>query len=1096
MTRFRFLRILTATMYVFVFYAQSSTFTSASDGNQMVRQSLNAETDLIKLSPTNADGISVNRFNEFIVSTKKLKLFHNSIDNPDNPPAKVIIIEANDIQLTYDIELVGEPADILFINSNTGVSSQILCNSCAFHNFGRITLASGDIEQSFEDNIAQVGVISTIKNGIVTVNGLNAKGAQSLEIIAETVQATGTIDLNLRANKNNFGGYEISSSGSYIVGSGGVNIYLGTQSIKYEELTVIASAITDKKNDKALLNSKINAANISVISSRSVELGASAVLSTKSDVIASSVHNANFITPIEGIFIQTNRDGFANIELKGRIESDNLVQLVSLGSLLSTNLVTSDAILLVAQNKVENTGSFEAKKIEVDAKSIQNRGTINGLVTLFQAENTIYNHFGGEISGKEITLISLTGSVINGSRTDKLHAPEQLPALSLSATLSELNEYGIYYQVKDEIGNLQTNASANINGDTVKISAKRVENINPYYRKKAETENWDTGVDMNVAISRQVAINAETEMQIRAEEYVLNSSAIIGVNQQGKLVVNTPKYFNQRYALAASLGVFSKLIYNDIADGTGADTVNQGSLDAGIETNLTIYSPPSITYSFGKLLVSNLSETPLDDSAFVNQFSFLEVIGQAHFRDTDLHSVGLFMAARESVGFEPVKCALYGCSAAEYKSRIELETLTSFANNVYGLDSTLKVATINQLDTSAKGIVINDFVAEKIDFFASDKLSENIPDAEIYSYRSHSFVNDWGVNFNGNREELTITVWSCIEIAFRNRNGKERRCTTEDHIYSVATLLGGAASENNVNGAPYTPNEVISAAKEYLATLSTTGSMYLTDGSNVSGTYNKVFETWSNPNGDLSKIVIHYIKKFEPINRNSLSWEQDYYIYHQQEQMQLTVNADDLLSIEAPSTPTNIRLVSADPSSGQIKIAWNSVSDDNVYYKVNYADVGSTLEYSKQFTAPGVYNNSYRVAACNSVKCGEQSSSLQVKLVVPPGEEVLEQCREPFYSRITGSLKKQNVDTDGYLCDIREVNSVKVLTTVYWSQQQLGPGSPLYDACSQVRNYNLDLVVEAILAETALPSAQTQSNPQTGSECSSFLSGFAELEFN
>ncbi|PCK08036.1 MAG: hypothetical protein COA42_11365, partial [Alteromonadaceae bacterium] len=618
--------------------------------------------DMLSVEAPNAYGISVNHFNEFRVEGNKLRIFHNKLGTDQYSPAKLIVISANTLSLYDEIELVGESADLLLVTPNSSVNSSVVCHSCKFRNFARVTLAAANNTNYLSSTMTSVGTLSTFSGGSLDINHLDASGALSLELLAENITTQGTITTNLKAIQSSDGSYVVSENGDLVAGSGGINIYTGSTALDYEKLKSSNHA-TNTDTTQAELSGEFLSAAISLISAKPLRINSSAILSTKSDMLVSSSHQGNFIAAVEGIFIQTHTENHADLTINGQLLSDNKIQISSLDKLFINGTLNANAVFLADRDGTLNTGEIKAETLESGSGYFINEGSLNAQQLLIEAEGTIYNQFGGRIVGDQVTLISTDSSVINGSRSNKAYRPSNLTGLALNSYLPASHIYGIHQDVSTESGSVRSDLSARISANTIKISAKRFENINPYHLTKPETETWLGGIPLNVNTSRRVSVIAEQNLQIQATEYVLNTSAVLGQNQAGQFIINTPTLMNQRYRVEAVLAEFGRTTFSDISDGLGIQNIS-ALVDTGLVSNvsevnvgayLSAYSPPAVMYSFGDFMFSDGIENNTTDASFINQFSFLEVLGDAHFHGTDFHSIGLIMAIRPASGFEPVR---------------------------------------------------------------------------------------------------------------------------------------------------------------------------------------------------------------------------------------------------------------------------------------------------------------------------------------------------------------------------------------------------------------------------------------------------------
>ncbi|MCY4044209.1 MAG: hypothetical protein OXE99_03930, partial [Cellvibrionales bacterium] len=158
-----------------------SAFTSASSLviNDSVEQTLQPkELTFIdgtddpgwKLSPStpNSSGISVNRFDRFDLD-QDLNIFNL----PSQNPAKTIIIKSDQIKINGTVEVIGVPANIVFLT--TEYIGGISCDSCSFNNISRLSflLASGEeIKEIDTKDISKLGILNSKASGLLRLGSL------------------------------------------------------------------------------------------------------------------------------------------------------------------------------------------------------------------------------------------------------------------------------------------------------------------------------------------------------------------------------------------------------------------------------------------------------------------------------------------------------------------------------------------------------------------------------------------------------------------------------------------------------------------------------------------------------------------------------------------------------------------------------------------------------------------------------------------------------------------------------------------------------------------------------------------------------------
>lgn len=837
----------------------ASTFAIAGTGSSIkILKDADTDADYMEVNPANSSGISVNQFSDFIVSGKNLRLLHGGYQGANYNPAKLIVIAASRISIAAQVELIGQGADILFIDTNSSVSPVISCTSCGFANFGRVTLAAATSATAVSSGMSSLGKLTTFSGGSVQINSMNAAGIQSLELIAEKVTTAGEVNTHLRGDPDPNGGFKISPSGNKIIASAGINLYAGSTAVIYETLEVTNNS-GSAYSGVCELGGTLKAAMINVVATCPLKLNSGAVFSTLSDIIATTEYRGQLTGIQEGIYLQTNKAG-AGITLEGKLLTDNVVQLVAVGGISLSQEIKAYSTSLFAKGgiSINSSGLIASDIVGIGAEWFSNQGSIQSETLEVETAYTIYNHFGGKMRSRSIKLVSESGAVVNGSRTNKANMPVNLPPLALSSQLVETNKYGVYQQVSGETGTVKTNLSATIAANSIQIKAKRFENINPYGLVKPDNVSWESGVDLNVASSRRVYLLAETKLQIDAPEYVLNSSAIMGLNQTGSLDVNTRLLMNQRYRVEAQLGVLSRISYSSAGGVPSSNATNV----AVIQTYLTAYSSPGILFSFGELMFSDGEQNNPVASEFVNQFSFLEVLADANFHETTFQSIGLMMATRAASGYQPIRCAAYGCSAATYKSLIEFETLTSFSGRVRGISSELIVKTVNQLDDASKQIVIDRFVEERKAAVTYTSTHIN-PTGVSGDVTNHHYVSKVEIAPNANGQDyLHITLSRCMKIEYYH-GGTTNNCAINLESYSVANLLSLEAGNNLLNGLPWTANQVETKGRAYISAQSRSGSLAVSGVGSLSGQYVRQYTGFS-ISADNQYIVLNYVERFVP----------------------------------------------------------------------------------------------------------------------------------------------------------------------------------------------------------------------------------------
>ncbi|MFB2659820.1 two-partner secretion domain-containing protein [Shewanella mangrovisoli] len=745
-----------------------------------------------------AGGISYNEFSMFSISSKKLVIFNSFTDSV--APANTIIIKSKNISIANEIEIIGAPANIILLSP-----SVLTCAGCSFNNAGRVTFASASIDsKQLVHSSGVVGKLSAIGSGRIQVSNLISPGVQSLEFIADNISVVGTVDINMRADVHPEGGYVIHPNGGKVVGSGGINFYPGKMVIDYENLRIDSADVVP---ENFLLSAKVRAASIAIISPKNIKIAPTADLSTISDVISTSTLNEQFYAPIEGIFVQSvgkksSQNSLSNIVAEGKLSSDNKVLIKSINRLDLNASVVSDNLSLISGEDSYIAGYVQSTLTEVAARNIFNSGRLSSKIIRAEAEGNIFNSYGGDIKAGEVVLKSNNGNVINGSRSDKRVFSREVKFLPIIPDITSL-KLGVFYDV-NESGVLATDLSANISANNIFIQAKAFENINPYSIVKSSSDDWTAGISIKNKLSNQVSVRAENKIEIKASNYVLNSSGIIGVNQTGKFIINSPKLSNERYRMQ-----MENYVYNQMT--MSGDKGRQfDSAGVGTVAKIIAYSPPARIYSFGEFLFSDGSANDSERESFVNELSYFEIFNDAHFHQTEIKTIGLEISENyDYTNLHGIRdCLMFRtCDGDNVTTLAEAETLFSVNGSIYGVDkdvasqADLVVANIN-VRKSKEIEAINKYLAP---FFYKNNDYE-------YGTVKHSEVQ--GDILSGVRTQCKMEVFKGWGV-----NRQYSNCKNNNFQVSINWLLSEEAKDRELGATGYTPSQLEAASKAYVASL-------------------------------------------------------------------------------------------------------------------------------------------------------------------------------------------------------------------------------------------------------------------------------------
>ncbi|MDK2593797.1 hypothetical protein [Pseudoalteromonas obscura] len=767
---------------IFFFTLSAASGIAASASNYIYNQSPifsvhkkpEASSDFLVVDSTAA--ITTLNFNKFATISKPLL-----IKIPNDSSTETLVINATEIDIQNTVSVMGKPIDLVFISQGGTVS----CSNCSFDNAGRVSFINGTLSG---------GIVRTQPSGRVTISTLTAPGLQSLEVMADSIATSGVIDLNLRAERHPNSGFIQSSRGSYVLGSGGINLYPGRFSIRYSDLDMISSTTLSNTYQPS---GTFKAASIGIVASQPVTIPASTELNTMSDALATSTRQGQFYAPAEGVFIQIAEHESATLNVYGKLFSDRIITTKAIGATTfrSGSRLIGQTIKSFSDKGLLNQGYVDAGSIEFAASRLINSGTLSGSKINIEIEGDVYNTFGGVIKAGTLSVDLNDGIFTNGSRTNRLNWPENK---SLSAPSIDVNsvKHGPYSSYS-ATGSAQSRLSAKVHANTIKIVAKAIENINPYHIEEPSGVDWSAGIRVNTAQSEQVSIAAESKLELKASQYIRNSSAILRLNQQGIFHIDTPLLFNERYRLETTSFIISRYAYT--SDNKGS----QDTVEHGVGTQISAYSPPGRIVSFGEFQIGSKAE-PSTRRRFVNAFSYIELFDNARFQKLDLESIGIKLSSTvETSNFHAIKqcVALGNCSGAAVDTSVEGETLLAIHGNVYGINpnmesqSDLTVTESNSLDAT-----INTKIKEYFQRYVK------VVDEDTYEGYSFPKVDD---------QWVTASLFKCDGYRYEEHGLTQTEdCTYSSVRVALSTILG-ESSDADFENTGYTFQEIDDAAKAY-----------------------------------------------------------------------------------------------------------------------------------------------------------------------------------------------------------------------------------------------------------------------------------------
>lgn len=609
--------------------------------------------------------------------------------------------------INTDIKVLGHPTDLI-ISSANGIN----CANCSFENAKRISLVDGHYSN---------GTIHTSSNGLnnpnqFSIGKIYAPGAQSLEIYTHHLNTnnSSTIDINLKAFSNKGEYLVMDERGDINVGTGGISLYVGNYTVEYNDGRILASdnapidyhrmLLTYGHVPKVVLNGSYKSAGFSVASSMSIEVSSGTKIDTVTKALSSSNSINGIYVPNEGVsisnigYITTNGmpgSQFGENQLikpsivnRGTILSDKNAEMVSAGSFSNTGVILSGKASFFASSGVFNSGDIEAHDVEVSGGKFANQQSINAKTMVVDTSGDIVNAYGGIIRSQELTLKSRNGLVANGVRRSGQYITQSWGLLDLEKDHEKLNQ-GIYHIVKEKIAyRAMPDLTAKIFASEISVSAKAFENINPYSLSKGSND-WSASIKVSSSRSNSVIFQAENNLEIDVENYILNSSAILSLSQSGTFDINANKVFNERYHLDVDTAYYSGFsITNDSKTQVYAS-------EKGNKSIVVNYSPPGRIIVFGKLRVSDGTKNPRSTQEFNNLFSYVEVFSKAYFNNLKLTSIGLQLSSDTGIYTyaDARYCQSTGrCGSEVIETYVEAETLLSFHGGVYGVKEDLPSA--------------------------------------------------------------------------------------------------------------------------------------------------------------------------------------------------------------------------------------------------------------------------------------------------------------------------------------------------------------------------------------------------------------------
>ncbi|KZN60846.1 hypothetical protein [Pseudoalteromonas luteoviolacea] len=742
-----------------------------------------------------------------------------------NGDAKKNLIHINSInevgEINTEIKILGHPADLIISNEK-----RMFCSNCSFENAKRISLVNG----RYSNGKINTHALRPINTHGFIVGKIYAPGAQSLEIYTHKLltNSSSTVDINLKAFSHKGEYLVMDKNGDVEVGTGGISFYVGNYTVEYESGKILKNDFGPFDEHDLLriygpvptlnINGNYKSAGFSIASSMSIEVSSGTKIDTVTSALSSSNSDKGIYVPNEGVSI--SNVGFTKISPRGgspfnwykfyqphilnngTILSDKKVEMASWSSFKNTGVILSGKTSLFASSGVFNTGNIEAYDLEVSGGSFANEQSINANTMVVETGGNIVNAYGGIIRSKVLTLKSRNGLVANGVRRSGQNITSSWELLDLEKDHEKLNQ-GIYHQVKNKIAyKAKPDLSAKIFASRISVSAKAFENINPYSLSKGAND-WSASIKVSSSRSNSVIFQAENNLEIDVENYILNSSAILSLSQSGTFDINAKKVFNERYRLDVDTAYYSGFsVTNDSKTQIYAS-------ERGNKSKVVNYSPPGRIIVFGKLRVSDGTRNPRSTQEFNNLFSYVEVFSKAYFNNLRLTSVGLQLTSDTyAATYADTKyCQSTGrCGSEVIETYVEAETLLSFHGGVYGVKEDLPSSA--DLDLKNVDGLAADKAAAGKEYMASLEYDHGIDDSATVT--SYSISGDI----------LTFWLSTCRKVLIPYTDDSFRTdCGSKKHTVDLDKLLTNSNKDEVVDDTGLTIAQIEARLDKYISGL-------------------------------------------------------------------------------------------------------------------------------------------------------------------------------------------------------------------------------------------------------------------------------------
>ncbi|WP_390593076.1 hypothetical protein [Simiduia litorea] len=640
-----------------------------------------ATTDMLDVAAPNQQQVSVNRFSRFEVTGRPLSITNLS-SSVNGELADLIVIIADDIVINAPITILGPAADLLFISPTNGV---VQCSACQFNNVYRVSLVSvqgeGNLGTPQSVDGAIFGTLTASSGGSVIVSTLDAPGALAVDLVAANVQVSGVVNTHQRANRTTAGSYKADLNGSYTIGAGGVNVVGAAAYWNYDAQRV--NGYISGSAASANINASLSTTALKIFANDALVFAGS--VNTSTSINSAVRYRGN--TRITEEQVSVTQVGENAVNVQANVISNGAVSFMAGGNVIVPigKAIKAGNLTLISSKRIENYGAINAGVVEGAAEAVRNEGSIDADAKIeLWANKSIVNHRGGAIRSHTVSLESENGYVLNGSRTPfKYESEEFIPyPANYTNSLNPIKLGTFYANNTEALAPVASQAkfsksSAHIAGAVVKIKAQAFENINPYYLKLLPDEQ----PLLDRELLAQVSVIAEQNMKIKGDKYLVNASALLGVQSStGLMELDAPQIINERYRVLSLMDQDHTVVTNSASNGYGYNY--QSSSSEVYKTVVATYSPPGLMFSMGRY-------SAMASSEYVNAVGYVELFGDAEFSTGTFADIGLEHGQVQKdltvTSYYGGYCS-YGCTAQQTASALgdpqEMDSLFYVGGNV------------------------------------------------------------------------------------------------------------------------------------------------------------------------------------------------------------------------------------------------------------------------------------------------------------------------------------------------------------------------------------------------------------------------------